>query len=465
MNSEHNQPLLVSALFKLFDALAIYLSLQVALQVYSYVANKPLYIFLDIVAVAIFLIVAEVLNLYRSWRTILFAYEATLVTTTWVIAALVLLVGLYATKQSENFSRLATVFWFIVTPVPMLLWRRLTRTIMYHARSKGYDRQKVAVLGASEAGMRLVKAIQRNPNLGYDLLGIYDDRKPAQKRTDSSCEIQGNFETIIEQARNGEVNQIYIALPISAKKRIIELIDALSDTTASVFLIPDLFMFNLFYRQQWQTLDDISMISVFQTPFTGIALFLKRMQDIVFSILILILVSPVMLVTALAVKFGSPGPVLFKQKRYGMDGKEFTVWKFRSMTATDDGTTVKQAVRNDPRVTRVGALIRRTSLDELPQFYNVLAGTMSIVGPRPHAVAHNEYYRLQIKGYMLRHSVKPGITGWAQVNGWRGETEIQEKMEKRIQCDLWYIQNWSTWLDMKIILLTIIKGLRGENAY
>ncbi len=465
MNSEHNQSLLVSALFKLFDALAIYLSLQVALQAYSYVANKPLYIFLDIVAVAIFLIVAEVLNLYRSWRNIPFAYEATLVTTTWVIAALVLLVGLYATKQSENFSRLATVFWFIVTPVPMLLWRRLTRTIMYYARSKGYDRQKVAVLGASDAGMHLVKAIQRHPNFGYDLLGIYDDRKPAQKRINSSCEIDGNFETIIEKARNGEVNQIYIALPINAKKRIVELLSALSDTTASVFIIPDLFTFNLFHGQQWQALDDISMVSVFQTPFTGAALFLKRVQDMVLSMLILILISPVMLMIAVAVKISSPGPVLFRQKRYGMDGKEFTVWKFRSMTTRENDRIVTQAVRNDPRVTRVGAFIRRTSLDELPQLFNVLAGTMSIVGPRPHAVVHNEYYRLRIKGYMLRHAVRPGITGWAQVNGWRGETQTQDKMEERIKCDLWYIQNWSTWLDMKIIVMTVFRGFTGKNAY
>ncbi|HED17707.1 MAG TPA: undecaprenyl-phosphate glucose phosphotransferase, partial [Gammaproteobacteria bacterium] len=400
-----------------------------------------------------------------SWRNIPFAYEATLVSTTWAMAALVLLVGLYATKQSENFSRLATVFWFIVTPLPMLLWRRLTRTIMHYSRLKGYDRQKVAIVGANAAGTHVAQVILQNPDLGYDLLGFYDDRKPDRGRTDSSCEVQGRFETLVEKARNGEVNQIYITLPINAKKRIVELISALSDTTVSVFLIPDLFMFNLFYGQQWQTLHGVSMVSVFQTPFTGPALFLKRVQDIVLSVLILIIISPVMLITALAVKFSSPGPALFRQKRYGIDGREFTVWKFRSMTTQEDGNSVAQAVRDDPRVTRVGAFIRRTSLDELPQFFNVLAGTMSIVGPRPHAVVHNEHYRLRIKGYMLRHAVRPGITGWAQVNGWRGETETQDKMEERIQCDLWYIQNWSTWLDIKIIILTIFRGFSGKNAY
>ncbi len=465
MNSDRNQQLLVSAFFKLLDALSIYMSLQMTLQLYAYVSNKPQFIYLDILAVAVFLIIAEMFSLYRPWRNTPFAHEATLTAATWAMSALILLVGLYVTKQSEIFSRLAMIFWFVVTPLPMLAWRRLTRSIMSYANKKGYDRRKVAIVGATETGTHLAQAIQKNPDLGYDFLGFYEDRKPDPKRTDLSCEVRGNFETLIEQTKNGEINQVYISLPFSAKRRIIKLIHSLSDSTASVFMIPDLFMFNLFHGQQWQTINDISIVSVFHTPFTGIALFLKRTQDLLLSILILIIISPVLLITALAVKFSSPGPVLFKQKRYGMDGTEFRVWKFRSMITLEDGNEVAQVVRDDPRLTRVGAFLRRTSLDELPQFFNVLTGKMSIVGPRPHAVAHNEHYRLRIMGYMLRHVVKPGITGWAQANGWRGETETEEKMEERIRCDLWYIQNWSTWLDIKIIARTVWLVFSGKNAY
>jgi putative colanic acid biosynthesis UDP-glucose lipid carrier transferase len=192
---------------------------------------------------------------------------------------------------------------------------------------------------------------------------------------------------------------------------------------------------------------------------------LKRIEDIVISGIILCLIALPMLVIALAVKLTSKGPILFCQRRYGMGGEPIEVWKFRSMTVCDDGDVIVQATKNDSRVTKVGAFLRRTSLDELPQFLNVLRGDMSIVGPRPHAISHNEMYRKKIMGYMLRHLVKPGITGWAQVNGWRGETDTLEKMEKRVQYDLEYIKNWSLWFDLKIIALTALKGLSGKNAY
>jgi putative colanic acid biosynthesis UDP-glucose lipid carrier transferase len=192
---------------------------------------------------------------------------------------------------------------------------------------------------------------------------------------------------------------------------------------------------------------------------------LKRAEDLILGVAILAVAAIPMLLIACAVKWTSKGSILFKQRRYGLNGKVVYVWKFRTMTVSDDGETVMQAKKGDSRLTPIGAFLRRTSLDELPQFFNVLQGTMSIVGPRPHAVAHNEQYRWLIPGYMLRHKVKPGITGWAQVNGWRGETDTLEKMEKRVECDLEYMRNWSLWLDIKIVALTIFKGFYSKNAY
>jgi putative colanic acid biosynthesis UDP-glucose lipid carrier transferase len=207
------------------------------------------------------------------------------------------------------------------------------------------------------------------------------------------------------------------------------------------------------------------VVSIFESPFQGLSGWVKRLEDIALSIVILSLIAVPMLFIALAVKVTSKGPVFFVQRRYGLGGRPISVLKFRTMRVAEDGGTIKQAQRNDPRVTPLGAFLRRTSLDELPQFLNVLAGSMSVVGPRPHAVAHNELYRSQIHGYMLRHKVKPGITGWAQVNGWRGETDTVEKMQRRIEHDLYYINNWSFLWDMKIIFLTLFGSRVRENAF
>tara|TARA_Y100000588_G_C13922165_1_gene781982 strand:- start:90 stop:845 length:756 start_codon:yes stop_codon:yes gene_type:complete len=251
---------------------------------------------------------------------------------------------------------------------------------------------------------------------------------------------------------------------MSAEDRIRHILEKCSDTTANVYIIPDFFIYNLL-NARWQSIGNLQALSVYDTPFQGASDVIKRIEDVVFSTLILLFLMIPMGAIALAVKVTSKGPVIFKQKRYGLDGKQILVYKFRSMTTMDNGSSVKQATKNDPRITKLGAFLRRTSLDELPQFINVLQGRMSIVGPRPHAVAHNEQYRKLIKGYMLRHKVRPGITGWAQVNGFRGETDTVEKMLKRVQFDLDYIHRWSVWLDIKIILMTAFHGFSDKNAY
>jgi putative colanic acid biosysnthesis UDP-glucose lipid carrier transferase len=274
----------------------------------------------------------------------------------------------------------------------------------------------------------------------------------------------GRLAEIATYVKANRIHLIYLSLPMASQPRIKELLDALKDTTASVYFVPDMFVTDLIQGRS-DTVCGLPVISVCETPFRGAAGVLKRTSDLVLAGLILILLSPLMLGIAAAVKLGSPGPVIFRQRRYGLDGQEITIYKFRSMSVVEDGSLIKQARKNDSRITRFGAVLRKTSMDELPQFINVLQGRMSVVGPRPHAVAHNEQYRRLIKSYMVRHKVRPGITGWAQVNGFRGETDSLEKMEGRIRCDLDYLRNWSLRLDLFIILKTIRLVFRDTAAY
>jgi putative colanic acid biosynthesis UDP-glucose lipid carrier transferase len=260
------------------------------------------------------------------------------------------------------------------------------------------------------------------------------------------------------------VREVYITLPLGLQPRILELLESAQGTTASLYFVPDVFGISII-QGRLQDVNGVPVVSILETPFTGANALVKRVSDIVIGSLILVLISPLLLAIAIGVKLSSPGPVIFKQRRNGLDGEQIIVYKFRSMTTQDDGPVVKQATKGDPRITPFGAFLRRTSLDELPQFINVLQGRMSIVGPRPHAVAHNDMYRELIKAYMVRHKVKPGITGWAQVNGFRGETETIEKMRGRVEYDLEYLRNWSLALDLQIIARTARLVLFDRNAH
>jgi putative colanic acid biosynthesis UDP-glucose lipid carrier transferase len=260
------------------------------------------------------------------------------------------------------------------------------------------------------------------------------------------------------------IDYVYIAMPMTEQKCVIELVNHLADTTTSVYFVPDVFISDLM-NSRWMSLNGVPVVSVFESPFYGVDGWLKRLEDLLFGALILALTAIPIIAIGIGVKLTSPGPVFFKQRRYGLNGRVVEVWKFRTMQVLEDGDSVSQATKADPRITPFGGFLRRTSLDELPQFFNVLTGDMSIVGPRPHAIAHNEQYRRLIHGYMLRHKVKPGITGWAQINGWRGETDTLEKMRRRLEFDLEYVRNWSLILDLKIIGLTILRGFNGKNVY
>ena len=338
------------------------------------------------------------------------------------------------------------------------------RKFLFRLRRSGLNSRKSIVIGASQLGYNMANQIVSNEHLGIRFLGLFDDRGEDRLPHEFKNQVLGNIESAIEMAKRNEVDYIYIALPMSAENRIRHILEKCSDTTANVYIIPNFFMYNLL-NARWQSIGSVQALSVYDTPFQGASDVLKRFEDIVLSILILMMLAIPMLGIAAAVKLTSKGPVIFKQKRYGLDGKQITVYKFRSMTTQDNGAVVKQATKNDARLTKIGGFLRRSSIDELPQFINVLQGRMSIVGPRPHAVAHNEEYRKLITGYMLRHKVKPGITGWAQVNGLRGETETVNKMVQRVEYDLDYIHRWSVWFDIKIVFMTVFGGLANKNAY
>jgi putative colanic acid biosynthesis UDP-glucose lipid carrier transferase len=335
---------------------------------------------------------------------------------------------------------------------------------LFRRRRAGFHTRKVAIFGLTECGELLAEQLINKPETGYTLTGFYDDRASVRAEDKYSQYLKGKVNDGVAVAKAGGVDVVYVALPLAAQKRIDSILRILGDTTVDVYLVPDFFTFNLLNARLSQV-GTIQTISVYESPMTGPSKLLKRLEDIIGAVLILTLIALPMVFISLFIKLDSSGPILFKQKRYGLDGLPINVWKFRTMHTMDDGESVQQAVQGDTRITKLGRFLRCSSLDELPQFFNVLSGSMSLVGPRPHAIAHNEEYRQLVDFYMLRHMVKPGITGWAQINGWRGETDTLDKMEKRIEFDLEYIRHWSITFDIKIILLTIIKGFFNKNAY
>lgn len=417
-------------------------------------------------AVIAFLFVAEASGLYTAWRGVPLKHELVRVWTAWGIVATLLLFAAFALKASASLSRVITVGWFFLAPVAISLWRVAVRLSLQEARKRGRNTRRVAIVGLTEMGERVAERIREAPWLGMMMVGFFDDRTPERCHTVPTKlgRLEGSFDDLVEHAREGRIDLVYVALPLKAEPRVNELLKKLADTTASVYFVPDVFAFDLLHGE-WTSLDDIPVVSIFETPFYGVDGWVKRVEDLVLGAAALLVASVPMLIIALIIKWTSKGPVFFRQRRYGLNGEVIHVLKFRTMTVSEDGDRVMQATKDDSRITPFGAFLRRTSLDELPQLLHVVAGTMSLVGPRPHAVAHNELYRKRIHGYMLRHKVKPGLTGWAQVNGWRGETDTLEKMEKRVQHDLEYIRRWGLWFDLKIILMTVFSSKVHRNAY
>lgn len=453
----------LSALARLADAAIIVITLWCLIELMG-LEWLPTYFVMALTAIVIFNFISEMSLTYRSWRGVGLKAEITSVLSNWIAVIFIFILIDFFFKPSDLYNRELILYWFLLTPIELICWHAIIRALLSNARATGHNTRSVAIYGATELGLQVHEKLDQMPWSGYRFLGYFDDRNFEAGRREQQT-VEGGHRDLVEKAKSGQVEVIFIALPLRAEKRIKNLLDELADTTVSVHMMLDVFSFDLL-SARWVDLNGMPAISIFESPHIGINSMGKRSVDLIFGSLILLLIALPMLAIAIGVKLSSPGPVFFKQKRYGVNGQEISVFKFRSMTVMDAGDgEVKQATKNDARITRFGAFIRRTSLDELPQFLNVLGGSMSIVGPRPHAVSHNEFYRGQIHGYMLRHKVKPGITGLAQINGFRGETDTLDKMEGRIRYDLEYIRTWSIWLDIKIIFLTVFKGFADKNAY
>ncbi len=417
-------------------------------------------------AVLIYVVAAEFSGLYRSWRGAGLRRELACILLTWAYVVPTLLgLGMFTTFNAQvNYA--SKLSWILVTPLVLGVMRAAMRQLQRQLRSRGFNTRRVAICGANSLGIQLATNLQESPELGLCVSGFYDDRPQGRTAAIPSAvgAFRGSLDDLVAAARRGEVDIVYITFPMRAEQRIRHILRQLGDTTASVYIVPDFFVFELLHAR-WTNINGLPVVSVFENPLFGVDGLLKRAADLAMATILLLVLALPMACIALAIKLTSSGPVFFRQTRYGLDGKEIRVWKFRSMTCCDNGPMVQQATRNDSRITPIGRILRKTSLDELPQLFNVITGSMSLVGPRPHATAHNEQYRSLIDGYMLRHKVKPGITGLAQVMGYRGETETLEKMEGRIRCDHQYIRDWSLWMDIQILCRTFKVVLSQEGAH
>lgn len=413
------------------------------------------YVQLLAVSMLLAVIIFNKFGFYAAWRNISLASEIRTVTVGWIIEMVALTLFFFLAKSGAEYSRVWAVLWFGIGLTGLLAVRVVLRQFLHWLRRKGYNQRKILILGQDPLMSDLATRLGKAPWMGLSVVGL--------EVLATEADLDGV--ALNTRINNLGVDQVWVALPLKDELLVQAIIAELSLSPVEIRYVPDLFGFRLFSHSVSEVAG-LPVINLSSTPMEGFNRVVKEIEDRVLASLILMLISPMMLLIAIGVKLSSSGPVFFRQQRNGWGGKPIHVLKFRSMVVHQEEVgTVTQAAKQDARVTPFGAFLRRTSLDELPQFWNVLTGEMSIVGPRPHAVAHNEQYKNLIDDYMLRHRVKPGITGWAQINGYRGETDTLDKMQKRIEYDLYYIEHWSILLDLKIILSTPIKGFLNKNAY
>jgi putative colanic acid biosynthesis UDP-glucose lipid carrier transferase len=386
----------------------------------------------------------------------------------WVLLLCLLLAIGYATKSSDHFSRKILLTWAVTTPGLLIGLALLMHEALNQMLSDPASARRAIFVGYNEISVSLAQRVEQTSSAALQVAGFFDDRAPHRLgpagEADSQPDMKGGLKDIVEYVQQNGIDVIFVALPVSHIARVQKLLDDLRDTTVSIYYVPMVFPFDTIQGGTSEFLG-VPLIALCETPFHGHRGVSKRLTDLVLACAILLPAAPLMLIIAMLVRLTSPGPAIFRQRRYGLDGQEITVYKFRTMTVSEDGDSIRQATQHDSRITPLGRFLRRSSLDELPQLLNVLQGRMSLVGPRPHAVAHNEPYRKLIKGYMIRHKVAPGMTGLAQVHGMRGETQTLEQMEARLKYDLDYLRNWSPLLDLKILFKTVLIVARGDKAY
>jgi Undecaprenyl-phosphate glucose phosphotransferase len=379
-----------------------------------------------------------------------------------------ILVLAFALKISSSFSRAWAFYWFISSLSGIYLIRLLARQCLLTWAQRGQLTRNIAIVGAGTQGVLMVELLRKQQHPWVQVVGVFDDRSERVSETlDGELKL-GSVDNLILMARVGRIDEILVALPWGAEERILAILNKLQVLPVNIRLCPESVCFK-FPNHGYSYYNGVPILNIFNKPLSGWDYVIKTIEDKIIAILILILIAPLLIVIAALIKLDSPGPVLFRQKRYGFNNQLIDMYKFRSMYVNkQDDNATQLTTRNDPRVTKLGRFLRRTSLDELPQFLNVLTGEMSIVGPRPHATeakAAGVLYENVVYQYAARHKVKPGITGWAQVNGWRGDTDTEEKIQKRVDYDIDYINSWSITLDLKIIVKTIFVVIVGQNAY
>lgn len=403
-------------------------------------------------------------EVYASWRGRSKLPMFMHVAGAWGAVLLIGVVFSFLIHQAGDLSRLWVFYWFLSGIALLTLSRALLYSSLHYLREKGLNSKRVVIVGYGPTGQEMHKRASEQHWYGYDVKAIHAGTENITDVIDPSVERIGTLEEICDYVEKENIHEIWITLPLSASAQLQSLQYLLRNSLVDIRWVPDTMSMQILSNKFINFLG-LPAVELNQPVSGGVSGIAKDLFDKVFSIIALILLVPLFVVIAICIRFSSPGPIFFKQPRLGLNGKRFNVYKFRTMKLHEENGTVTQATQNDPRITPIGAFLRRTSLDELPQFINVLMGDMSVVGPRPHALQHNDMYKEKLEMYMLRHRVKPGITGWAQIHGYRGETDTVDKMAKRVQFDLHYIQNWSLWMDMKIIVWTAFKGWTGNNAY
>ncbi|RXK80442.1 undecaprenyl-phosphate glucose phosphotransferase [Chlorobaculum sp. 24CR] len=417
------------------------------------IAWSDRYILLGFVEGFIFMLSCQFFGAYENWRarSIQESFQITL--KSWIVSVIFLIVVGFILKRSYEYSRFVIGLWSIASLVLLSVFRVLSWMFMHYAFRTGMYTKKVAIAGIGKVGKYLIELFNENPSLGYKVVGVYDDDLDRKITMNKMYEAHGNLDDLCVDACEPIFDELYLCLPIGAESRIVSIMNKLSQTTVVVKYVPDLFAFELLHAK-WHDLKGLPIISVYDTPMSSFsARMLKRIEDLMVSILIMLLIWPIMLLIALGVKLSSPGPIFYRQNRIGWNGKSFSILKFRSMPVDIENKKVEWGNASRKTTTKFGQFIRATSLDELPQFFNVLKGDMSIVGPRPERDIFIKKISKEVPRYMQRHMVKAGITGWAQVHGLRGDTCLN----KRVKYDLYYINNWTLLLDIKIILSTLFK--------
>jgi len=396
-------------------------------------------------------------GLYHNWRGRSLYQDSSIVIKSWVFVCALVILLIFMFKISEQFSRFVLITWFVISPFILILYRFFIRQFLASLYKKNHFTKSAAIYGSGQSSTHIITVLNKNKWLGYRIENIFDDFPT----NDNNIEISGGTDELISLAKSGKIQTVFIALPMERNNEIKHLLNGLSDTTVIIKYIPDFFSFDLL-NASMTTIGGTPVINICDTPLNDPAkVFIKRLEDISISTLILLLILPIMIVIAIGIKLSSPGPIFYKQSRVGWNGKKFNMLKFRSMAVDTEKDGIQWGGAKNKTTSRFGSFIRKTSLDELPQFINVLKGEMSIVGPRPERDVFVKQFRQEIPRYMQKHIVKAGITGWAQINGWRGDTDLN----KRIEYDLYYIDSWSLWLDIKIIILTVLTGLSNKNAY